>query len=143
MEMLVLGKIMDAGLEEDEHKLHGDGYVNFVEWCMPHEASNPQTKKRLIAASKDKIISDLLKEDNVVVVNLSPYDLVGHIVVHKKVSTSNPKGAGGAEKDDDKGEEADDHKEFRIKQYDHITFHKEPKPPADLKRAELATWQPK
>jgi len=112
--MLVLGKIMDAGLEEEEHKLQGDGYVNFVEWAMPHDPKNP--KKREIGVSRDKIISKLLEKDYVVIVNLAEFDMVGHITQHKGDRKGNKeKGKGGAEEEEDKGED-DEVKKFRLKQ---------------------------
>jgi len=136
--MLVLGKIMDAGLEEEEHKLQGDGYVNFVEWAMPHDPKNP--KKREIAVSRDKIISKLLDKDHVVIVNLAEFDMVGHIIRHTGPHKQpyKEKGKGGAEGEEDNGED-EKAKEFRLKQYEHISFHMKPKKPKDEKNG----WLPK
>lgn len=124
MEMLVLGKIMDAGLAEEEHKLQGDGYVNFVEWCMPHDAKHP--KKVEIAAARDKIVGKLVSGDNLVIVNLSPLEMVGHIVdkkgkITKKQKEDNKAGAEGeGAKTDDNGKA--EKSEFHLKKYDMITF---------------------
>lgn len=123
---------MDAGLEEEEHKLQGDGYVNFVEWAMPHDPKNP--KKQEIAVNRDKIISKLLVKDHVVIVNLAEFDMVGHIIRHKGPHKQLKGGAEG----EDNGED-DKAKEFRLKQYEHISFHMKPKRPADADK----DWLPK
>lgn len=125
---------MDAGLEEEEHKLQGDGYVNFVEWAMPHDPKNP--KKQEIAVSRDKIISKLLEKDNVVIVNLADFDMVGHIIRHKG---GHKQSKGGAEGEDNGEDDGDKAKEFRLKQYEQISFHMKPIKPADADK----DWQPK
>jgi hypothetical protein len=114
MEMLVLGKIMDAGLDAEEHKLQGDGYVNFVEWCLPHDEKHP--KKKEIAASRDKIVSKLVEDDQVVVVNISSFAMQGHFVSVK--GAKKPAGAEGEDKPGDKDASANEtgpKKEFKHK----------------------------